>query len=110
MSAFVFPGAGHFFLKRYPTGILLFLAGLLVLGFIFLPLMEMAEEIAKKIAVGEVPLDWRVINRLVTQRLLDIISSAYLPLWSLAGIWLLGMWDAYRLGRADERRSQDGHG
>jgi len=100
LSAFVFPGAGHFFLKKYIPGTVLAGIALVSLYFIISRTVEKALEITDKIQRGEVQLDIAAITELVSRQptgtnseLLNIAGTA------LIISWLIGIADSYRLGR-----------
>jgi len=67
-SALVFPGAGHFFLKRHISGAVIACAALVALYLIIANLLERAREIADKILSGEVGLDIATIMELVSRQ------------------------------------------
>ena len=100
LSAIVFPGAGHFFLKKpIPATIL---AGTAFFGLLYVmtKVMESAQNIVEKIQSGEVSLDLEKIRSLVTQQLsgdggqqLDAIVT------TLIILWFVGIVDSYRVGR-----------
>ncbi len=103
-SALVFPGAGHFFLKRHVSGAVIACAALGGLYLIIANMLERAQEIADKILSGEVGLDIATITELVSQQsasndsqLLDIAGAV------LIISWLIGIADSYRVGRAQDK-------
>ena len=104
LSAFVFPGVGHFLLKKYiPAAVL---AGTAFAGLYFLiaNTVERALQIAEKIQSGEVHLDSATIMELVSKQptgteaqLLNIAVAV------LFFSWLIGIVDSYRVGRAQDK-------
>ncbi|MEJ2608695.1 MAG: hypothetical protein P8179_01120 [Candidatus Thiodiazotropha sp.] len=98
-SGLVFPGVGHFYLKHYLLGVIFASASLVATAFLLTPIIQVAQEIANKIATGEIPLDAGTINSQITQQVNNIASSASIALWSLISIWLIAIGDSYRLGR-----------
>lgn len=100
LSAFVFPGAGHIYLKKYVAGILLAGVSFAAVYYVIAKTVEMAVEISEKIQSGDVPLDVGAITDLVSQqsggadaKMLNIATTA------LVICWLIGIVDSYRAGR-----------
>jgi len=109
LSAFVFPGVGHFLLKKYiPGG---FLAGTAFAGLYFLiaKTVETAPQIAEKIQSGEVQLDATTITELVSKQAMG--TEAQLLNIAVAVLfvsWLIGIVDSYRVGRAQDKNGDVG--
>lgn len=100
LSALAFPGAGHLYLKKYITGILLTGTAVLALYFIISKMVERAQQIADKILLGEVPLDISVITELVTRQSIATGDEYLNYAWAALVIaWLLGIADTYRIAR-----------
>ena len=103
LSACVFPGAGHFFLKKTGTGIALAATALISLYVVISSVVEMALQIADKIQRGEVQGDIVAIAELVTQQSVAADSQ---PVESATAIlivaWLIGIVDSYRVGRQSQ--------
>ena len=104
LSAFVFPGIGHFLLKKYIPGAVL--AGTAFAGLYFLvaKTVERALKITEKIQSGEVQLDVTTITELVSAQatgneaqLLNIAAAAFII------SWLIGIVDSYRVGRTQDK-------
>ena len=104
LSALVFPGAGHFFLKRHLRGLVLTLATIASLYFLISGVVERALQITDKIQRGEVQLDVAAITELIsvqpTGSEIQIINIASAVLM-LA--WLIGIVDSYRIGRIQDK-------
>jgi TM2 domain-containing membrane protein YozV len=108
LSAFVFPGAGHLYLKKYVPGCIL--AGVSLVGIYYLvtKTVERAWEIAEKIQSGAVQLDATTIAELVSQQ--SAGTDAQLTnIATLAIIicWVFGIIDSYRVGRVRGKNEQD---
>lgn len=100
LSALVFPGAGHFYLKKKITGIVL--AGSAFFGFysIVATILERAQQIADKIVSGEIQPDMTIITGLITNQSADSQSqSLNIATTVLIIAWVIGMIDSYRVGR-----------
>ncbi|PCH60232.1 MAG: hypothetical protein COC05_04985 [Gammaproteobacteria bacterium] len=106
LSAFIFPGAGHIFLKKYFIGAILTGAACGALYVIVSKSLERAMLIVDKIENGEVQLDIATIAELVSKQpigddaqLLNISAAA------LVICWVVGVVDTYRVGRLQDRKS-----
>jgi hypothetical protein len=104
LSAFIFPGVGHFFLKRYVPGTVLAGTALAGLYFLMAKMLETALQIAEKIQSGEVQPGATTITDLVSKQptaagiqILDIATAV------LIIAWLIGIVDSYRVGRAQDK-------
>jgi hypothetical protein len=104
LSALVFPGAGHFFLKKYIPGTLLAGIALVSLYFIISEAVERAQEIADKILLGEVQLDVATIADLVSRQPAGTDAESLNLAWTVLIIsWLIGIADTYRVGRGQAK-------
>ena len=68
LSAFVFPGAGHIYLKKYIPGVALVGTSLVSVYYLITKSVESALKIAEKIQSGEVQLDATTISELVSKQ------------------------------------------
>ncbi len=109
LSALVFPGSGHFLLKKYIPGTVLAGTAFAGLGFLIAEAVEKAVQITEKIQSGEVRMDAATITELVSKRasgadaqLLDFAMAALLI------AWLIGIVDSYRVGRAQDKNVNGG--
>lgn len=106
LSAFVFPGTGHFYLKRHITGAVLAGTAFIALYFMITTALERAQQIVDKIQSGEIQPDIVVITELVakqptgTDARLTTIATAVLVI-----AWLVGVVDSYRIGRLQDSRA-----
>ena len=98
LSALVFPGAGHIFLKKYLSGGLLVGISLIAIGYIITKTTEKALKIVEEIQNSDVPLDISAITELVTTQstgtdnhLLNIATTVFII------CWLIGIVDSYRI-------------
>jgi len=100
LSALVFPGSGHIYLKKYITATVLLSAALGSLYYLITKAVERAMQIAEKIKNGEVQLDVVVITELVEKPLSASETQAQFIATSILIIcWLAGIIDTYRIGR-----------
>ena len=100
LSTFVFPGTGHFVLKKYVSGTILAGSAFTSLYLVFSSMLEKSLQIADKIQTGQIQPDAAVITELLLQqpsgtndRLLNIAWTV------LIAAWLIGIVDSYRIGR-----------
>ena len=101
LSALVFPGVGHFFLKRHITGTVLAGAACASLYLLISEMVERVLQITDGIQRGEVSPDVAAITELVLRQptgaeaqLLNIASTVFII------SWLVSIADSYRVGRA----------
>lgn len=99
-SAFIFPGAGYFFLKKQKQGIVFLLLTVGCLAVICYESYYKAKIIAEKIAAGLLPIDAVVIKQeiLLTP---GVFSPAVISVMTIAigTLWVVGVLDCYRLSR-----------
>ena len=103
LSAFIFPGVGHIYLKRYIPGVVLVGASLVGSYYVISKTVERALKIVVKIQSGDVPLDVTTITELVSKQstgteaqLLNITTVVIFI------CWLIGIIDSYRVGRVQD--------
>lgn len=103
LSALVFPGAGHFFLKKHITGTVLAGAALASLYLVISKMVERALQIAEKIQSGEVQLDVAAITELISKQPTGTDAQLLNIAWTVLILsWLIGIVDSYRVGRIQD--------
>jgi len=103
-SAFVFPGGGHFYLKKHIQGTLLAFISLACLAVLLSTAMEKAQQISDKILAGEIPLDLaRITEEVSNQVAAGGTQMADISTYILLICWLVGIVDSYRLGRIQHK-------
>lgn len=101
LSALVFPGLGHLYLKRRLVGAALAIVSMGSLYLLFAAAADTAARITRQIQQGAVPLDAAAITRLIAEQPTGGDSGpAGVAGILLAVCWLVGIVDAWRLGRA----------
>jgi len=107
LSAFVFPGAGHLYLKIYILGIALIGASLVGVYYLITTSVESALEIAEKLQSGELQLDEVTITELVSKQTAGT-KSQLVNIATLAIIicWVIGIIDSYSVGRVRDKNDQ----
>jgi hypothetical protein len=100
LSGLVFPGLGQIILRHYKRGIALMLAVSISLLVIVVKATRLALAILEKIESEGGPIDISTISNAATQALTPSDSLIYnlLLLW-IAFCWIVGVIDAYRLGK-----------
>jgi hypothetical protein len=109
-SAFIFPGSGQFLLKKHIRGALLTSVSILCVWVLLSTALEKAQEISRKIQSGEIPLDITRITEEVSRLATGSGSQqAEIATYVLLVCWLVGIVDAYWVGRLqDEADSRSG--
>lgn len=104
LSAFIFPGAGHFFLKKHLIGAVLSGTAFVALYVVVTNAVERALQITDKLQSGEVQLDIEAITELVSRQSTGTdAQSLNIAMVVLIGAWLTGIVDSYRIGNAQNK-------
>ena len=104
LSAFVLPGSGHFLLKKHVAGALLAGTTVLCLWVLLSTALERAAEISLKIQSGEIPLDMtRIVEEISNPAVGGGTQLTDIATYALVICWLVGIADAYRIGRLRDR-------
>lgn len=106
LSALVLPGAGHLYLKRYPRGIALIAISLACLWIFVDRAMQQASIVLDQVASEGGAVDVGQLSDLVAQTSNGpgslVVTVASLV---LAGCWVIGIVDAYRIARNQQNRN-----
>jgi hypothetical protein len=103
-SALIFPGGGHFLLRRYLAGSLLAGAAFACLVVLVMRAIDAAQKVSEQILMGEIPLDIASIREAITTQAAVAESQATtIATWLLVACWIVAAIDAWRLGRRAER-------
>lgn len=94
LSALVFPGAGHLYLKKYVRAALFILVSLFALSFILAEAISHAQVISAQILSGELRPDANTILEAVRSR--PVSKHLFTINCILFIIWLIAIIDAYR--------------
>jgi len=99
LSLLVYPGAGHFILKKYAVCVALVVAFTVPLVFVISEIITKTREIAEQIRNGEVTLDLAGI----TESVLNITSAQGLKMsiYIMTIVWVISFMDAYRVGKTN---------
>jgi len=104
LSALIFPGTGHLFLRNYLRGFGLLVTSLAALSVVVIRAYQKAQLIVDQIVSGNVPMETGAITQAVansttsTDRLIDNIAVIVLLV-----CWLAGILDSYRLGAKQDQ-------
>ena len=103
LSAFLCPGAGHIYLKKYLFGSILILVAFTTLFVITSKAVEKASVISEQIAKGEIPYDMEVIRDLISksqspEEIQQINTMTLIFIFA----WFVGIFDSYRVARSQE--------
>jgi len=103
LSGLVFPGAGHFYLKRYLPGVLLALAASVAVYLVTSYAVQTALDIVEQIESGSVQPDIATITTLVTEKMHQTEEATNHLTIAFIALWLIGIFDSYRIGKAVEK-------
>jgi hypothetical protein len=102
-SALVFPGAGHFYLKRYVPGSVIIGIAIACTYYIVSKAIDRAYQIVDQIESGAVQFDIVTITEMVSKQPTgseaDLLNLATLL---LGGIWVVGIIAAYLAGQGEK--------
>ena len=106
-SGLVFPGCGHFYLKKPFMGGFLTAISVVCLCFIMVSVFSLAKTISDKILNGEIAPDIVEITTAVTNGLADTgLHQLNLLTIVIVSCWVVGMVDSYRIGRKEDLKQQ----
>ena len=101
-SAVIFPGAGHLLLKAHKRGMALIALSLLSLGWMMVEIFRLSNQTIEQTLQAGGSLDlWHLVA--VTQLAVAQDYSLSRAIWILILCWVLGMVDAYFLGKKLEQ-------
>lgn len=106
LSALVYPGIGHYFLKKYIAALVLIAATSVLLYKAIVGTVTRTLEIMEKIQSGAVSPDIATITDLVSRQAEDVGSYAWSAFFLL---WLIAIIDSYRVGRRQDKPQQTTH-
>jgi TM2 domain-containing membrane protein YozV len=107
LSALVLPGAGHLYLKQVWRGVALIVISLACLWIIMDRVMQQASAVVDRLEAEGGALDAGHISDLIAQTSTSSDSTlATIATLVLAGCWLVGIIDVWRLGRGKKDQTQ----
>ena len=105
ISALVFPGAGHIFLRKMLPAVLLTTVTFAAVYVLMSSVIQQANTIAEQILSGELQADIGSISNLVATPK-DESSTISLATLALGIAWVVGVFDAWRVGRSQQIASE----
>ncbi len=106
LSALLFPGIGHLVLRSYGRGVVLVLVAGSALAVVVTVTMQKALAIVERINRGEIAADMSSISaHLAADSEGSRLASTALSVLLIC--WLIGIADAWRLGRAADKAQSD---
>ena len=110
-SAAIFPGCGHFLLRRYLGGTIFAGFSVACVVALFAQIMAIANDVSQRILAGELSFDiLEILQAVSAQTSEKVWSTDNLAIWLLVACYLLAAADAYRLGLRADRASDTGPG
>ena len=106
LSGLVFPGVGHLYLRRYLRGVLLAAGAAASSYFLVSVALNSAFDIAGQIQSGVVPLNAESVSALVAKASQGSQQSTDIATAILFALWIVGIVDSFREGRARERSKE----
>lgn len=98
-SAFIFPGTGQLWLKKYFTAVYFAFFSCIGLYLLFSDLLSRAQEILEEVQLSEVTMDLASITELVQQQS-AITPGSLTPAFTIFLVaWLVSVIEAYRVGK-----------
>ncbi len=105
LSAFVLPGAGHIYLKKYVSGITLTGVTFIAMYYLISKAVETALKILEKIQWGDVAPDVTVITELLLKQTTGAeVQAVNVATFAIIICWLIGIADSYRIGWAQDKK------
>lgn len=107
ISALVFPGAGHLYLKKYVSGLLLLIASGAGLWYLITMMVERTLQVVEKIQSGMMVPDVAVIIKLVTEQpSAQDVQNLKIATVLVVICWLISIVDSYRVGLVREKEAE----
>lgn len=102
ISALVYPGAGHLYLKKYLAAAIIIIVASVALFIILSNAVAAAQLVSDKIMSGEIKADVAAISEAVTQQLATDSKSIANATIAIGLAWLFGIIDSFRIGMKKE--------
>jgi len=109
MSAFVFPGAGHFYLKRYGRALIIIFIVVAGLGYVIwsatLLALKRIDEMMAKMQGGAT--DLQALSDIARSNLSTANDYSNIILCAIIGLWIFAIIDAYQIGKQRENENME---
>ncbi|GLS90138.1 hypothetical protein GCM10007916_12050 [Psychromonas marina] len=100
LSTLLYPGSGHFFLKRHLVGCMFAVLFSVPLLFLLDEIVTKTNQVITQIENGYIPLDIAAITDALTGILSDTEGQTLtLNVYVMSVVWVVSAIDAYRLGK-----------
>lgn len=107
LSALVFPGLGHFLLKKYIIAFAFILSFSYLLLGVISEVLDKTQQVMDSIIRGDISMDVSAIRQaLIEQGVLES-SDLSISTFLLLIIWVIAAFDAYRLAKKDPQDNID---
>jgi hypothetical protein len=103
-STLLFPGAGHFSLKRYKRGLVFFVPAILCIIYLISYVFNEASIIAEQMANGNLPPDPEAIAKLVTNPPGETQFKIQAVTWIFIACWIISIVDSFQLGYTADQK------
>jgi TM2 domain-containing membrane protein YozV len=103
LSGLVFPGLGHFYLKRWVTGVVLSGVAAFAVYYISSIAMTIALEVSRRIETGAIPADIATVTNVVSQQFSGIEQATNLASITLLVCWVTGVVGSYWQGQTQDK-------
>jgi len=105
-NALLFPGWGHFYLKRYKRGMLIMLPVLAGIIFICWSLIQVVMDILRAAPPQKSSVDINTVFKLTDDSLktLDSTTLSFI-MFIIISLWIFSIIDAYRIGKKQMREN-----
>jgi len=102
LSALVYPGVGHFYLKKYVAGVVLVSVFSIPLFLVIGEIVNKTNRIIERIENGDIPLDIMAISEAMS----NVTSGSEaqelnIKIYIMIVVWVIAALDAYRLGKTN---------
>ncbi len=106
LSSFIFPGAGHLFLKSYRRGAVLLVTSLVCLSFLLASAVQQALTIVEQVKLESEVINQQMLFEMVAQASNNTGSSLLnISTLLIIVVWSIGVIDSYRIGKQQDKQS-----
>jgi TM2 domain-containing membrane protein YozV len=103
LSGLVFPGLGHFYLKRRVTGVVLSGVAAFAVYYMSSIAMTIALDVSRMIETGAIPADIATVTNVVSQQFSGLEQAMNLASITLLVCWVAGVVGSYWQGRTQDK-------
>jgi hypothetical protein len=107
LSLFLFPGAGHLLLKKYPVAAGFILSFTYLLISIIKEIHNKMQQVIESIIQGEIPMEINAIREALIEKGALEISNLTVISYLLLIIWCIAAFDAYRIANKDSHHTDN---